>query len=44
MLIIAFDDEKTSVEVIIKALSEGKFPVKDKPAYLKALPIEPQSN
>jgi hypothetical protein len=42
-VIIAFDDEKTSVEVIEKKLKEGTFPVKGNPVYLKAFPDGNQS-
>jgi len=40
---IAFDDEQTSLDVITKALREGTFPVKGKPVYLKAFPVDDQS-
>ena len=35
LLIITFDDQKTSVEKIINELEKGEFAVKDKPIYLK---------
>ncbi|HOG12967.1 MAG TPA: hypothetical protein PLQ77_03915 [Smithellaceae bacterium] len=41
---IAFDDEKTNLDVIMKALRAGDFAVQDKPVYLKAFPAETQSN
>jgi hypothetical protein len=41
--VIAFDDEQTSLDGIIKALAEGTFPVKGKPVYLKTFPVEDQS-
>jgi hypothetical protein len=42
-LLIAFDDEETSLDVIIKALGEGTFAVKGKPVYLRAFPADNQS-
>jgi len=41
--VIAFDDEKTNLDVIVKALSEGTFPAKGNPVYLKAFPVDDQS-
>jgi len=35
LLIITFDDKKTSVKKIINELKKGDFAVKDKPIYLK---------
>lgn len=35
LLIITFDDQKTSVEKIINELEKEEFAVKDKPIYLK---------
>jgi hypothetical protein len=42
--VIAFDDDQTSLDVILKALREGTFPVKGKTVYLKEFPDEAQSN
>jgi hypothetical protein len=39
---IAFDDERTNLDVITKALREGSFPVDGKPVYLKAFPANNQ--
>ena len=41
---IAFDDEKTDPDAIIKALRTGNFFVQDRPVYLKAFPAETQIN
>jgi len=38
ILIIAFDDEKTTLDVIVKALKEGTFPVQGKPVYRSTYP------
>lgn len=35
LLIITFDDKKTSIKNIINELEKGQFAVKDKPIYLK---------
>ena len=35
ILIITFDDERTSLEIVTDKLKEGTFAVKGKPVYLK---------
>jgi hypothetical protein len=35
LLVITFDDEKTTLQMIIDDLKKGKFVVNDKPVYLK---------
>jgi hypothetical protein len=35
LLIITFDDEKTTLNMIINELSEGEFVVNGEPIYLK---------
>jgi len=42
--VITFDDEKTNLDVIVKALSDGTFAVQGKPVYLKSFPVDDQSN
>ncbi|HLZ19065.1 MAG TPA: hypothetical protein VKO67_05605 [Smithellaceae bacterium] len=42
ILIIAFDDEKTTLDAIVKALGEGTFPVQGKPVYRSAYPADGQ--
>ncbi|HPC85607.1 MAG TPA: hypothetical protein P5238_05050 [Smithellaceae bacterium] len=41
---IAFDDEKTDSDAIIKALRAGNFFAQGRPVYLKAFPAEIQIN
>jgi hypothetical protein len=42
--VIAYDDERTDPDAIIKALRAGNFFVQGRPVYLKAFPAETQSN
>jgi len=35
LLIITFDDEKTTIKIIISELKKGKFAVNGEPVYLK---------
>jgi hypothetical protein len=35
LLIITFDDEKTTIDIIISELKKGKFVVNGEPVYLK---------
>ena len=34
IVVVTFDDQKTTVQKITKALEEGRFPVKGKPVYV----------
>jgi len=32
---VTFDEEKTSVDALVKALAEGKYPIQGEPEFVK---------